>query len=461
MASVTTGRAAVRRRLAQGFGINIFGRGVNTIIQLVSVPVFLKYWGVDLYGEWVLLNSVPNYFALTDVGFGSTAGNEMTMLVAAGKNEEALDVFQSVQLLTTATSVLVGGAMLGSVWFLPFDRWLHLSHVSQHDTKIVILLLVFSVLLTLQEGLLQSSFRCVAKYVYGTFLKNMVQLAAFMGVSGSVILGGGVVRATEVYCGVNALGTLLLFIELRRHVPWIRFGTEHARWATLKRLTGPSLSFMAFPLGNALNLQGMLLLVGHLMGPLAVVIFSTARTVSRVAVQFMQMIGNAMWPEMSLAVGADDWPLARSLHRRGCQFSIWASAAIVVGLAAAGPAAWRHWTVGEFKTDSVLLDIMLLQVLFTSLWMTSQVALAATNRHQKMAAVYLMATSVSLTLAWFTTRTFGLRGAAVAVIAGEIFMSAYVLRASLSFLGDTLSGFVSGMFALPNLGRLRLRRQNG
>ena len=281
------------------------------------------------------------------------------------------------------------------------------------------------------------------------------------GSARAVVLGAGVVRAAEVYCGVNALGTLVLFIELRRHVPWIRFGAKHFRLATLKRLTGPSLSFMAFPLGNALNLQGMLLLVGHLLGPLAVVIFSTARTVSRVAVQFMQMISNSMWPEMSLAVGADDFSLARALHRRGCQLAIWASALIVVGLAIAGPTAWRHWTVGEFKTDSVLLDIMLLQVLFTSLWMTSLVALAATNRHQRLAMVYLGATSVSLTVAWFTTQAFGLRGAAVAMISGEIFMSAYVLRASLSFLGDTMAGFMAGMFAMPNLGRLRLRRQNG
>ena len=92
--------------------------------------------------------------------------------------------------------------------------------------------------------------------------------------------------------------------------------------------------------------------------------------------------------------------------------------------------------------------------------MTSQVALAATNRHQRLAGVYLAATSVSLTLAWFATRTFGLRGTAVAVIAGEVFMSAYVLQASLTFLGDTLSGFFAGMFALPRLGRLRVRAEN-
>lgn len=433
--------------------MNIVSRGINTLIQLVSVPIFLKHWGVDLYGEWVLLNSVPNYFALSDVGFGSTAGNEMTMLGAANKHEEALDVFQSVLALTTVSSLLVGGTLFAVVWYLPFNRWLHVQSISPHDTNLVILLLALSVLLSMQETLFQAAFRCVTKYVYGNFLKSMIQLASFSGVSLAVILGAGVVRAALVFCLVNALGTLLLWVELRRHVPWIRFGIHHAKMTTLKRLAAPSISFMAFPLGNALNLQGMLLVVGHIMGPAAVVVFSTARTVSRVAVQFMQMISNTLWPEMSLAVGADDFALARSLHRRGCQISLWCSAGIVGTLALLGPVAWKHWTVNQFATDNVLLDIMLLQVLFSSLWVTSQVALSATNRHQKLAVVYLTATAISLVLAWFATRLFGLRGAAVATIAGEIYMAVHVVRASLKFLGDNLPDFVRSMFSFPRLRR--------
>ena len=101
MTPVSREPSAVRRRLAAGFGVNIFSRGVATLIQVLSVPIFLRHWGIDLYGEWLLLNSVPSYFALSDVGFGSTAGNEMTMLMAAGRQDEALDVFQSVLALTT------------------------------------------------------------------------------------------------------------------------------------------------------------------------------------------------------------------------------------------------------------------------------------------------------------------------------------------------------------------------
>ena len=446
-------RGGLRRRLAAGFGVNIFGRGVTTLIQVVSVPIFLKHWGVDLYGEWLLLNSVPSYFSLSDVGFGSTAGNEMTMLMAGGKQAEALDVFQSVLGLTSAVSGGIGAIFFAIVWFLPLNSWLHVNSISRHDTTLTIVWLSLSVLLTMQETLFQAAFRCVAQYAYGTFLKSLIQLGSFTGVSVVVLLGGGVVRAAFVFFAVNALGTILLWVELRRNVRWIRFGFEHAQVATLKRLAGPSISFMAFPVGNALSLQGMLLVIGHILGPGAVVVFSTARTVSRTAIQFMQLINNTVWPEMSVAVGAEDWPLARTLHRRSCQISIALGLSVVAPLVVFGPSIWRKWTVHQFATDRVLLDLMLGLVVFSSLWFTSSVALAATNRHQRLAAVYLVATSGSLATAWGLCHWIGLRGAAIALIAGEAFMSIFVLRASLKFLGDTLGGFVGSLFTLPKLRR--------
>src|SRR3954454_17866012 len=99
---------SVKRRLIAGFGAGTFGRLANVLIQVVGVPIFLLHWGTALYGEWLLLNTIPAYFALSDIGFGSVAGNEMTMLVAAGKKDEALTVFQSVWILTTVMSSAVG-----------------------------------------------------------------------------------------------------------------------------------------------------------------------------------------------------------------------------------------------------------------------------------------------------------------------------------------------------------------
>ncbi len=39
---------------------------LTAAIQLVSVPVFLHFWGPKLYGEWLVLSAIPVYLGFTD-----------------------------------------------------------------------------------------------------------------------------------------------------------------------------------------------------------------------------------------------------------------------------------------------------------------------------------------------------------------------------------------------------------
>ena len=332
---------SLKRRLIAGFGANTFSRLSTTLTQIFSVPVFLSHWGVHLYGEWILLNTIPSYLGLSDVGFGSVAGNEMTMLAAAQDFEQALVVFQSVWVLTTVITSLLGLLLIATVWLLPLGTWLHMHAISAADARLIILLLGLAVLLGMQETLFQAAFRCVGKYPLGTMAKSLVVLAAFLSTMVGVGLHLSPVPVTVLYVAVNAVGVFALWILLRREVPWIRFGIRHAQWAVIRRLTGPALSFMSFPLVNALNLQGILVVIGYVMGPIAVVTFNTARTISRSAAQGMNLINNSIWPEMSAAFGVGAMDIARMLHRRACQISLLLCLGITLGVAFLGDWIWQ------------------------------------------------------------------------------------------------------------------------
>ena len=201
---------SLQRRLIAGFGANTFSRLSTTLTQIFSVPVFLSHWGVHLYGEWILLNTIPSYLGLSDVGFGSVAGNEMTML-AAGKNfDQALVVFQSVWVLTTVITSLLGLLLIGGRLVAP------IRHVAAHachqrpDARLIILLLGLAVLLGMQETLFQAAFRCVGKYPLGTMAKSLVVLAAFLSTMVGVGLGLSPVPVTAaVRCGQCVWGSSL------------------------------------------------------------------------------------------------------------------------------------------------------------------------------------------------------------------------------------------------------------
>ena len=236
---------------------------------------------------------------------------------------------------------------------------------------------------------------------------------------------------------------------VRRDIPWIRYGWSHARFSEIKRLTRPAFAFMGFPIGNALNLQGTLMAVGYALGPTDVVIFGTARTISRVALQMIQMVNNTFWPEMSIAFGQKNAALTRTLHRRACQMALILSFTVVLAMITVGPWFLSHWTGGHVPPSRGLLSILLLVVVFYGLWSTSSTLLQAINQHARLAAVYTFATAITCGICYLAARRWGLYGAAASLLVSEAVMNLYVLPASLKIADDTFPDFLASMAHWP------------
>ncbi|MGF7178600.1 lipopolysaccharide biosynthesis protein [Tunturiibacter psychrotolerans] len=440
---------STKRRLMLGFLTNWVGKLSSTIIQFVQIPVFLHFWSVPLYGEWMIVNSIPAYLSFSNAGFGSVAGNEMTMLVARGDRAAALRIFQScwwlIALICTATILLLSGTL----YYLPASRLLKLTTLGEADTKWIIFYLGVSVLLGQLEQLLQSAYRAIGRYPYGTFLKNMFSLFAFGCMIGAVILGAGARTTALVFAGVNVAITIFFCILVRRDIPWIEYGWQHASIAEIRKLARPAFAYMGFPLGNALSLQGSLLAVGYALGPTDVVIFSTARTVSRVALQMVQMVNNTFEPEMSIAFGAGNYELTRILLRRACQLALLVALVLVFVMLSFGPWFLVHWTGGHVPPSRPLLSILLVVVVLYSLWSTSGTLMTSTNQHQRLATYYILGTSVACILCYVLARAYGLYGAAASLLINEIVMNLYVVPACLRIAHDTLPDFLASMFHYP------------
>ncbi|GGG65110.1 lipopolysaccharide biosynthesis protein [Edaphobacter dinghuensis] len=442
--------SSVKRRLTLGFISNWISKLASTIIQLVQVPVFLHFWAVPVYGEWMILNSIPSYLSFSNIGFGSVAGNEMTMMVAREDRQGALRVFQSCWWFIAMICSAVIALLSIVLYYIPAARLLKIHNINPSDAKWIIFYLGVSVMLGQFEQLLQSAYRCIGRYPYGSFIKSIFSLSAFTCMILAVVFHADPRITALVFACANVTGTCILCILVQRDIPWIEYGWKHASFAEIRALARPAIAFMGFPIGNALNLQGTLLAVGYALGPTAVVVFGTARTVSRVALQMVQMVNTTFEPEMSIAYGARNYSLVRSLLRRACQLALIVALVIVIGMMTVGPWFLHHWTGGHVPPSRVLLDILLLVVVLYALWSTSSVLMTSTNQHQRLATYYVIGTSLACTLCYFLARAFGLYGAAASLLVSEIVMNLYVVPAALRISQDTLPAFLTSMLHYPN-----------
>lgn len=450
----------VRERLFKGAGAQAFSQAVRIFIRLAEVPLFLSFWGTHLYGEWLMVTAIPTYLAMADVGFAGTAGREMAMRVGANDRSGALSVFQSTWLFLILASLavaLLAGAVLATV---PLGYWLHLEAISREDLSVVVLLLTAHVLVGFQSGLLYGGYCSEGRYGIGMFLTAAIYLLEFGGMVLAVVLGGGPIEAAWGFLAGRVVGFVLLRIVLIGIAPWLHFGWRRARRKQVLRLIQPAVASMAFPLGNALNIQGMRLVVGIALGPVAVTVFATLRTLSRVGFQLVQSVSHIIEPELGLAFGKGNNSLFRQIIRRSCQVAWWGALVACVVLSLAGETLLEAWSRGEVAMDWPLYASLLLATVVNALWFTALMAAYATNRHGRIASVYAFVYGVgALVLAYIGTQAAGLTGVGVAVVLAEAGMAAYVIPAALRLSDEKWTPWLRTVLQPPWFLVRRLRGQ--
>lgn len=442
---------SLKRRLVHSLGATSLGPILAAAIQLVSVPLFLNYWGAKLYGEWLVISALPVYFGLTDFGIGSVAGNEMTMLVARGERQNALGVFQSAWVLTTMASLSFAAIFAFAIWALPVEHWLKLTLISRGELIAILCILCMYVLLDMQWTVIASGFRCDGNYALGQFTGSVIRLATNAAAMLAVALLASPVVVAVVLTLSRLVGNQIGQNVLLRKSPWLHYGYTFASLAVIRKLIRPGVAYLAIPAGNAFILQGMTVVVGTVLGPVAVVLFSTTRTLTRFVYQMADMVANSVWAEMSAAIGAGRILLARNLHRVACQMTLGLSGAAVIFLIVSGRTIYGIWTHHKLVLDQTLYYVLLAEVLANALWFTSSIVPISCNRHERQSAVYLIATTASLPTAYMLMYWMGLPGVGVSLLLTDVCMIAYVLTKSLAILHDSPVEFSRAMFRFPTL----------
>src|SRR5688500_5902867 len=92
-----------RTGLAGNTAILTVGTVVQTIVALVTVPLYLSQLGEERFGAWVIAAIVIGYFGLLDRGLGAAVQNEVSRL-----DDDAASLRSNIVWTAGALNVVVG-----------------------------------------------------------------------------------------------------------------------------------------------------------------------------------------------------------------------------------------------------------------------------------------------------------------------------------------------------------------
>ncbi|MBT0668355.1 lipopolysaccharide biosynthesis protein [Novosphingobium profundi] len=412
----------MKKRVLMGIVAMGYSKGVVALMQLVMVPVLAKTWGLTLYGQWLILASVPMFMGASDLGFGLAASNRFIAESANKQDREALTTFHSALLLISICGATLVALSYALCLLLPDSTFRVEGGLPTHDARITLALLCTYAVVALYMPLMNGVSRSVGKLAKAVSIVATGQMAEGLGVIAAALLGAGAIGAAAAMLAVRVSTISILSFTATRHAGWAHLGIGQARFQRIKDLTRPAFAAMVLPLSQAAFLQGTAFAVGLAGTPAMVPLYTTLRTLSRIGLQVMSAIAIPVMPEFAIARARGDNALASRIGgmlTMGCA-AVGLGATLTLSLF--GVEIIHLWTGGVVQPPYLMVLIFGIGIGLDLLWAPLSDLLLAVNRHETYSYTYLVSAFLVVGLTYVLVQRFGVVGAAAANLCLEIVM---------------------------------------
>jgi O-antigen/teichoic acid export membrane protein len=438
---------SARQRIVHALAANTMAQGITVLTQLLLTPLFFRQWGAATYGEWLLVSTIPAYLAMADLGIGTAAGNDMAMQAGAGRWHNARATYLAALRVSglAALAVACVGALMG--WVLAQGLGLHVQHIAPADAGWLALLLSLNVGLGFAGNVVSAGYRAAGANARGIMWGNAARLLDVLATAGLLLAGQPPLHVCALSVLTKAVLLLAQAQALRAVAPQLCQGPATAEVGLFKRLLRPSLAFMVLPLGNAMALQAPLMVLGAILGPQSVALFSAMRTLARIPMQLANALNASVWPEVSRVWGEGRLDLMRQLHRHSWRLTGLLGALSLGGQILLGGMACQLW-LGPGHHDGTVLNTLAVVALLSALWNVSSVFLAAINAHTHYTLVYLIVNAACVAASIPACHAWGTPGLLACQVIAEAAMLMWMWPTVMKLTQDDATAFVRAVCGL-------------
>ena len=420
--------------------------------QLLLVPILVTAWSTELYGEWLIISAIPIFLSLSDFGFVLAGSNELARRASMEDKDSVQDFYNVYSVYFQRWSLVIVLILAVCSFLLPLKKLMGLHLLSSLETSSIFFLLSLVALISRNSLTLSSGLRAKGKTHYGLWIRVIQALF-------QILLSFILIWLLESTPIVLASGMFLLSLASY----WLE-------WFLLKRLGvsqkaniflplknkiqmrayfSMGLEMMLIPLAQALIMQGSIILIGELLGPVYAVLFATHRTLTRLSSSVLQVFSNPLMAEAGLMQDSKDKKLLTKIVCLLSRVTFWLSILIFIGFMLFAEWIYTLWVQDKIDFDFNLIVILLIGVVAESLWRIIASVRMGSNRHRSIAWSYFIFTLIGLSLANYLSIDYGILGIALGVTLVDVFMmilSIYTIR---GILDVSIFVFISTLIIPP------------
>lgn len=433
----------LRTPIGENLISTFFGIGIQLFVQLILVPFYLIYWGVELYGDWIVLTAITSFFSISDIGLNTVASNLLAIRYQEKQYKECNSLLaNSVVLLIVTFSIL---NILLFIFLLENDlvAIAGLNQINRFQSSVVLILLVVKIFFGMMGGVYHSIYKCVSKTHKGIMISNISRLIEGLILLLCIIVKLPILLVALLYIVPSIITFIYIRYDTTHNIYKFKFHISYLNWRLFKSLLIPSFAFISFPFGLSILNQGFTLIVNKYLGAESVVLFNTTRTLTNFAKSIVGNIQVAIWPEFTIAYANNNKKRMQNIARKVFHVSIFLTICFSLFFYIFGEWIYDIWTKGKVEFSMSLMMAFLIVVFADSIWSTARLTLNATNNHTKIGLLYFCLSIIATFVAFLSAiLTHKLILVVLSMLVVDIFMSVYSIKKSMLLTQDSFVNYL-------------------
>ncbi|WIW47824.2 hypothetical protein ML401_06830 [Bradyrhizobium sp. 62B] len=379
-----------KSRVVFGLGAQAYSQFVTIALQFTTVPALIYAWGLQRYGAWIVVSALSSYLTLADLGFAQVAANEMTIRMARRDNSGANEVFQSTLLMVSFISTVILVLYASFVLFAPITQIFQFGDIPASELRIAMIILSVQIISSIFFGVVAAGLRSIGLFSVMIGISSTARLLEGIAVIAVALSGYNFVAAAAAVAIIRVITTVATAVMVTKRAHWLSLRFKEASLLLIRNMLTPSITFMAYTLGNLINIQGMTVVAGAMFGPAAVASFTAMRTLARIGITGSNMVSHTLQPEYSTLGGAGKFENFRRLFISHSLFNTATAAGMYFLLTEVGDRFLVYWTHGTIAAIEPLFALLVLSGSIEMIWSTLQTPLVSTSKHIRTATSFLL-----------------------------------------------------------------------
>jgi len=355
--------------------------GIQIFSQIFFAPLMLFFWGVEYFGIWLFLLSIPNIFLIFNINFLDASIQEITIFKSKNKIKKANEIFQN-SIVLVLLNILIYTLLIILFYFFNKIDFSILKNIKEDELTLIFLLLIGSVYLNIFQGIFLAAINSEGKFYINYYLTSIIELLSKFSIAISGFFFSSLFYPVIIYFLYTFLKFLISLYFFTINNKYLFFSFKLVSKKILTRIIKLSIGHTASIISNIIKHSGMIIILGIFYDPYIVGYVVTVKTLFYFfSIRFFSKINHISLYEYANLYAKKKFNIIKKNIIAHIKIIMLLLLLFIFLSITIGPFVYSFWLSNKYELSFVFLLLIILDSVFFVLRDSAISVLVANNKN--------------------------------------------------------------------------------